>query len=310
MKRLRGLAVAALTITVIVIGLSPIATAASAQTIIQTQKPPPDPCSGLPFQEGCEIANAIGKVWAELEKASHPDTAAQLYFDSFEYVKDCGTNFIKGKLAWVLTLAQWKKILGVVFKVLTNNQIQNFWDRYQEIRDFPLTPWGGCFPPAWVIKANHPGLWKALSNVWLVPVSNGAILLPIFSLPHSSSPPAKPTTHPTTGPQVPIITGVGTYTQGELVYFDINYADPGHDAAGFGFVGVNGSGWAEENHLFSSPSYGIVGPDSIAYPFNEECGTAQQYDSYVEAWINDTAGQHSTPVVIHLVCTGSAGSAG
>lgn len=52
------------------------------------------------------------------------------------------------------------------------------------------------------------------------------------------------------------------------------------------------------------PSYGIVGSDSIAYPFNEGCGTAQQYDSYVEAWIYDTAGDRSAPVVIHLVCTG------
>ena len=103
--------------------------------------------------------------------------------------------------------------------------------------------------------------------------------------------------------QVPEIISVGTYTQGQLVYFDIHYADPGNDAEGFGFVGVNGSGWAAENHPFTSPSYGIVGPDSIAYPFNEGCGTAQQYDSYVEAWIYDTAGDRSTPVVIHLVCS-------
>jgi hypothetical protein len=95
---------------------------------------------------------------------------------------------------------------------------------------------------------------------------------------------------------------VGTYTQGQLVYFDIQYANPGNNAEGFGFVGVNGAGWAEENHPFTSPSYGIVGTDSIAYPFNEECGTAQQYTSYVEAWIYDTAGDRSTPVVIHLVC--------
>ena len=108
----------------------------------------------------------------------------------------------------------------------------------------------------------------------------------------------------TAAPQVPKITSVGTYTKGALVYFDIHYADPGNDAEGFGFVGVNGSGWAEENHPFSSPSYGIVGPHNIAYPFNEACGTAQQYGSYVKAWIYDTAGARSTPVVIHLVCTG------
>jgi eukaryotic-like serine/threonine-protein kinase len=117
-----------------------------------------------------------------------------------------------------------------------------------------------------------------------------------------SASPSKSASTPA-GPAVPEITSVGTYTQGGLVYFDIHYSDPGSDAEGFGFVGVNGSGWAEENHPFTSPSYGIVGTDSIAYPFNEACGTAQQYDSYVRAWIYDTAGDRSTPVVIHLVCT-------
>jgi serine/threonine-protein kinase len=111
-----------------------------------------------------------------------------------------------------------------------------------------------------------------------------------------SSPPAKPA--------VPQITSAGTYTQGVFVYFDIHYANPGDNAEGFGFMGVRGSGWAEENHPFTSPSYGIVGTDSIAYPFNEGCGTAQQYDSYVEAWIYDKAGDRSTSVVIHLVCSG------
>jgi eukaryotic-like serine/threonine-protein kinase len=127
---------------------------------------------------------------------------------------------------------------------------------------------------------------------------------PVTSAPTrtQSATPAKTATTPA-APPVPEITSVGTYTQGVLVYFDIHYADPGNDAEGFGFVGVNGSGWAEENHPFTSPSYGIVGTDSIAYPFNEACGTAQQYDSYVQAWIYDTAGNRSTPVTIHLVCT-------
>jgi hypothetical protein len=108
-------------------------------------------------------------------------------------------------------------------------------------------------------------------------------------------------------PPVPTITSVGTYTSGAYVYFDIHYADPGNDAEGFGFVGVNGSTWAEESHPFSSPSYGIVGQDSIAYPFNQACGTAQQYSSYVQAWIYDTAGDRSAPVVIHLVCASAGG---
>jgi eukaryotic-like serine/threonine-protein kinase len=134
---------------------------------------------------------------------------------------------------------------------------------------------------------------------------------PPASPPPASTHPATPSTHPATPgtpastpavPKVPQITSVGTYQQGVLVYFNVRYADPGHNAVGFGFVGVNGSRWAEENHPFSSPSFGIVGTDSIAYPFNEACGTAQQYASYVQVWIYDTAGAHSNPVVIHLVC--------
>jgi eukaryotic-like serine/threonine-protein kinase len=133
----------------------------------------------------------------------------------------------------------------------------------------------------------------------------------LVTTPISSTTQPPPTTQPVSSssapvtPAVPEITSVGTYTQGELVYFDVHYADPGNDAEGFGFVGVNGSGWAEETHPFTSPSYGIVGTDSISYPFNLECGTAQQYTSSVEAWIYDTADASSTPVVISLVCTTS-----
>jgi eukaryotic-like serine/threonine-protein kinase len=107
-------------------------------------------------------------------------------------------------------------------------------------------------------------------------------------------------------PPVPQIAGVSTYTSGQLVYFVLDYSDPGNDAEGFGFMGINGSGWAEEQHPFSSPSYGIVGQDSIAYPFNLECGTSSQVaQSYVEAWIYDTAGTDSDPVDIELVCSDS-----
>jgi eukaryotic-like serine/threonine-protein kinase len=128
----------------------------------------------------------------------------------------------------------------------------------------------------------------------------------------TSSPTSTPTQTPQptpdppqspTPPPVPQITGVSTYTSGVDVYFLIDYSDPGNNAEGFGFVGIDGSGWAEEQHPFSSPSYGIVGQDSIAYPFNLECGTANQVpQSYVEAWIYDSAGVDSTPVDIELVC--------
>jgi serine/threonine-protein kinase len=112
-----------------------------------------------------------------------------------------------------------------------------------------------------------------------------------------------PTQTSPAAPQPPQITSVQTYTQGVYVYFKIYYADSDNDAEGFGFVGVNGSGWAEEQHPFSSPSYGTAGPGWIEYPFNQECGTPQAYDSYVEAWIYDTEGTDSQSVVIHLVCT-------
>jgi hypothetical protein len=103
--------------------------------------------------------------------------------------------------------------------------------------------------------------------------------------------------------QAPQITGIYGYQKGSLVYFSLTYADPGHDAKGFGFVGIKGAGWAEENHPFSSPSYGIVGNDRIDYPFNLACGTPQQYKSWVEAWIYDSQGIRSNPVEIALTCT-------
>jgi hypothetical protein len=102
--------------------------------------------------------------------------------------------------------------------------------------------------------------------------------------------------------QPPHITGIYGYQKGSLVYFSLAYADPDHDAKGFGFVGIKGAGWAEENHSFSSPSYGIVGKDRIDYPFNLGCGTAHQYKSYVEAWIYDSQGIRSNPVQVALTC--------
>jgi hypothetical protein len=104
-------------------------------------------------------------------------------------------------------------------------------------------------------------------------------------------------------PPRPQINGIYGYQKGSLVYFSLTYADPDHDAKGFGFVGINGAGWAEENHPFSKPSYGIVGNDKIDYPFNLECGTPQEYRSWVEAWIYDSQGMRSNPVEVALTCT-------
>jgi serine/threonine protein kinase len=121
----------------------------------------------------------------------------------------------------------------------------------------------------------------------------------------SSSPTATSSPSPGESPSptpAPEITGSATYREGTWVYFDVQYEDPGNDARGFGFMGVNGSRWMEATYSFSSPDEGIAGPDSIAYPLDLKCGTASQHGAEVEAWIYDVAGRSSQPVRISLAC--------
>lgn len=99
--------------------------------------------------------------------------------------------------------------------------------------------------------------------------------------------------------QPPAIGQVGTYREGVLVYLSMQFTGA---AVGFGFRGVNGSGWAEENHPFTSLSYGRVTPGRVDYPFNHACGMDQQYESDVEAWVYDGNGRRSASVVLHLTC--------
>ncbi len=102
----------------------------------------------------------------------------------------------------------------------------------------------------------------------------------------------------------PEIIATYTYQVGQLVYFEITYSDPGHDAAGFGFVGVRESDDLPRQVIpFSSPGPGIVEPNTIQYPLNQGCGGSVEYTSSVKAWIYDKAGAHSKPVIIHLACT-------
>ena len=108
--------------------------------------------------------------------------------------------------------------------------------------------------------------------------------------------------HPAEGTP-PAITGTFTYQQGEMVYFEISYSDPGHNATGFGFVGVGGSDWPEQYHSFSNPGAGIVEANSISYPLNQGCGSGIEFTSTVRAWIDDSAGHRSKPVTIQLACT-------
>jgi hypothetical protein len=109
---------------------------------------------------------------------------------------------------------------------------------------------------------------------------------------------------PRRAPSVPSprITGTFTYQQDEMVYFEISYSDPGHNAAGFGFVGVQGSDLRKQDHLFSSPANGIIAGNSIAYPLEQGCGTGLEYTSTVKAWIYNKDGVRSKPVIIHLAC--------
>ena len=128
---------------------------------------------------------------------------------------------------------------------------------------------------------------------------------PSESITVSPSPAATSSPSPGVSPSpspAPEITGSATYREGTRVYFDVQYSDPGNDARGFGFMGVNGSRWMEATYPFSSPDEGIAGPDSIAYPLDLECGTAGQHVAEVEAWIYDVAGQSSQPVRISLAC--------
>jgi hypothetical protein len=101
----------------------------------------------------------------------------------------------------------------------------------------------------------------------------------------------------------PRIIGSYTYQQGARVFFVISYSDPGHNAAGFGFVGVQGSDWRKQQYPFSSPAAGIVTGNSIAFPLDQGCGTGFEYFSTVKAWIYDKAGARSKPVIIHLACS-------
>jgi hypothetical protein len=103
---------------------------------------------------------------------------------------------------------------------------------------------------------------------------------------------------------VPKIIRTSTYQQGQMVFFEIFYSDPGHDAAGFGFVGVQESDDLPKQVIpFSSPGPGIVEPNTIQYPLDQGCNGNVEFTSSVKAWIYDKAGARSKPVIIHLACT-------
>jgi serine/threonine protein kinase len=167
----------------------------------------------------------------------------------------------------------------------------------------PSSPGTNLVPdilPAVVVRIS-PGTPASAGPSPSPAVSKSPIASPTAS--PSPSPSPSPSVTPTPPPPpVPRIKSVGTYRKGVWVYFDVQYANPGHDAVGFGFMGVNGSRWVQETYPFSRPGRGIVGTDRVAYPLNLECGTAKPHKAEIETWIYDSAGASSKPVVISLTC--------
>ncbi|MER5201397.1 hypothetical protein ACWD3J_38780 [Streptomyces sp. NPDC002755] len=104
----------------------------------------------------------------------------------------------------------------------------------------------------------------------------------------------------TTQVDAPKVIGWSKYQRGQLEYLSVSWTGR---ATGFGFKGVNGSGWAEEHHRFTSPSYGKVGSHTVDYPFNLGCGTHHQVKSSdVMFWIETKSGARSNSIVARLSC--------
>jgi Protein kinase domain len=114
--------------------------------------------------------------------------------------------------------------------------------------------------------------------------------------------PSAPANSPGSSATPPVITGVYTYQQDQMIYFDIYYTDPGNNAAGFGFVGINGTSLGPRSYPFSSPGDGIVEPGSITYSINEACGAGQPHTSWVRVWVYDTANARSNYRNVTLSC--------
>jgi hypothetical protein len=105
-----------------------------------------------------------------------------------------------------------------------------------------------------------------------------------------------------------------TFVEGVHVYFRLYYTDPHNEVNGFGFVGIKGSGWAEENRLFSDYPWARVVPidksgiGRVDHPFNHLCGEPGEYASDIEAWVlvlnpDGSIRDGSPGVDIHLTCS-------
>ncbi len=151
------------------------------------------------------------------------------------------------------------------------------------------------------LGSNNVSVIDTATNTVTASVNVGSEPQGVAVNPAGTPTPTTPTpTPPTQLP--PEIVRVETFREGDMVFFRLFFTDPNDDAEGFGFRGAKGSGWAEETHPLSSPSYGRVSPGQIEYPFNHLCETGPAQESDVEAWIYDSAGLISPSVTVHLAC--------
>jgi hypothetical protein len=102
----------------------------------------------------------------------------------------------------------------------------------------------------------------------------------------------------------PSITHYETFVEGDFVYIRLYHTG---SPTGFGFVGVNGSGWAQEEIPFSgptSPYWTRVSPngDRVDYPFNHLCSTHPENKSDIDMWVYSST-QRSPRVGINLACS-------
>jgi hypothetical protein len=111
------------------------------------------------------------------------------------------------------------------------------------------------------------------------------------------------------GTAEPEIVHYETFVEGDFVYIRLYYTG---SPTGFGFVGVNGAGWARAEIPFSNTPYPIstwirVSPngDRVDYPFNHLCSTAPDNASDIEAWVykDGSTPRESIHVGIHLACS-------
>ena len=100
----------------------------------------------------------------------------------------------------------------------------------------------------------------------------------------------------------PRITRTFTHQQGTMVFFEIYHSDPGHNAAGFGFVRANGSDWPKRQYSFS-PVQRDRGARQRRLPARPVMRDRPGVRQLRQGLAYDEDGARRKPVVIDLACT-------